>query len=101
MTDSSLPPSRSSPVEPRVAAGAAAAAAARVCGRVHRGKLLPRHRGPADRPRAQAQRDLHLRPEGARAVLHRRTPGGETRPQGPGGGGGQIIPGLFLLVCCT
>lgn len=78
-----------------MAAGAAAAAAARVRGRVYRGKLLPRHRGPADRPRAQAQRDLHLRPEGARAVLHRGTPGGETH--GVGGWGGQRIPGLFLV----
>lgn len=63
---------------PCVAPGAAgAAAAARVCGRVHGGKLLPSHRGPADRPRAQAERELHLWPEGARTLLHRRPPGGE------------------------
>lgn len=71
---SSLPCSRS--LGPSVAPGAAGAVAG-VRGRVHRGKLLPSHRGPADRPRAQAQREFHLWPEGARALLHRGPPGGE------------------------
>lgn len=54
---------------------------ARVCGCLHRRQLLPRHRWPADRPCAQAERLLHLRPEAAGALLHRRTSGGKKRAE--------------------